>query len=153
MEEILHQLVDSLSRYLQGFIHPRWCRISSINSIIGVSGHSSHWKLRRTTSLVHSWQTKTWLSLGKPPFSIQRPLKASRLKIVNYKPLLKQMVFAEKIATQKIRPKGLTEKSVKRRQFSMLAQTCRGEFPKICRGMAILNVCLVFSGGIPASQE
>ena len=36
MEEILHQLrlVYSLSHYLQGFIHPRWCRISSINSFI-----------------------------------------------------------------------------------------------------------------------
>ena len=33
MEEILHQLMGSLSLYLQGFIHPRWCRISSINSI------------------------------------------------------------------------------------------------------------------------
>ena len=26
--------VGSLSRYLQGILHPRWCRISSINSII-----------------------------------------------------------------------------------------------------------------------
>ena len=32
MEEILHQMMSSLSHYLQGFIHPRWCRISSINS-------------------------------------------------------------------------------------------------------------------------
>ena len=32
MEEILHQLIGSLSHYLQGFIHPRWCRISAINS-------------------------------------------------------------------------------------------------------------------------
>ena len=34
MEEILHHLIgtSSLSHYLQGFIHPRWCRISSINS-------------------------------------------------------------------------------------------------------------------------
>jgi len=30
--EILHQLIGSLFHYLQGFIHPRWCRISSINS-------------------------------------------------------------------------------------------------------------------------
>ena len=37
MEEILHQLIGSLSHYLQGFIHPRWCRISSINSIAGDS--------------------------------------------------------------------------------------------------------------------
>ena len=33
MEEILHQLICSLSHYLQGFTHPRWYRISSINSM------------------------------------------------------------------------------------------------------------------------
>ena len=36
MEEILHQLIGSLSHYLQGFIHPRWCKISAINSRIMV---------------------------------------------------------------------------------------------------------------------
>ncbi len=38
MEEILHQLIGSLSHYLQGFIHPRWCRISSINSMTKMRG-------------------------------------------------------------------------------------------------------------------
>ena len=33
MEGILHQLIWQISSYLQGFIHPGWCRISSINSI------------------------------------------------------------------------------------------------------------------------
>ncbi len=33
MEDILLQLVGSFSHYLQGFIDPRWCRISAINSI------------------------------------------------------------------------------------------------------------------------
>ena len=33
MEEILHQMICSLSHHLQGFIHPWWCRISSINSM------------------------------------------------------------------------------------------------------------------------
>ena len=28
-----NQLIRSLSHYLQGFIHARWCRISSINSM------------------------------------------------------------------------------------------------------------------------
>ncbi len=32
MAEILHQWIGSLSHYLQGFIHPRWCKISAINS-------------------------------------------------------------------------------------------------------------------------
>ena len=35
----LHQLIGSLSHYLQGFIHPRWCRISSINSQYYKSNH------------------------------------------------------------------------------------------------------------------
>ena len=33
MEEILHQVIGGLSHYLQEFIHPSWCRISSINSM------------------------------------------------------------------------------------------------------------------------
>ena len=33
MEEILQQLIKRLYHYLQGFIPPRWCRISSINSV------------------------------------------------------------------------------------------------------------------------
>ena len=32
MEEILHKLIRIISHYLQGFFHPRWCMISSINS-------------------------------------------------------------------------------------------------------------------------
>ncbi len=32
VEEILHQLIGRSSHYLQGFLHRRWCRISSINS-------------------------------------------------------------------------------------------------------------------------
>ena len=34
MDKILHHLIGSLSHYLQGFIHTKRCRISSINSII-----------------------------------------------------------------------------------------------------------------------
>ena len=41
MEEILDQLIGSLSDYAQGFIHPRWCRISSINSRIGLQKFES----------------------------------------------------------------------------------------------------------------
>ena len=32
MEEILDQWISRSSHYLQGFTHPRWCRISSTNS-------------------------------------------------------------------------------------------------------------------------
>ena len=34
MAEMLHQLIGTLSHCLQGFLHPRRCRISSFNSII-----------------------------------------------------------------------------------------------------------------------
>ena len=34
---ILHQLIWRIYHYLQGFIYLRWCRISSINSIIFIS--------------------------------------------------------------------------------------------------------------------
>ena len=36
MDKLLHQLIGSFSHYLQGFLHPRWCRILSINSISGM---------------------------------------------------------------------------------------------------------------------
>ena len=35
MAEIMHQLIGSASHYLQGFVHPTWCRISAMNSITG----------------------------------------------------------------------------------------------------------------------
>jgi len=38
MEEILHQLIGSSSHSLQGFMHPRWCRISAINRMTGRLG-------------------------------------------------------------------------------------------------------------------
>ncbi len=41
MAEILHQLICSLSHYLQGFIHPGWCRISAINSSNSQNDHLS----------------------------------------------------------------------------------------------------------------
>ena len=41
MEEILHQLIGSLSHYLQGFRHPR-CRISCINNIKSIKKRSLH---------------------------------------------------------------------------------------------------------------
>ena len=33
VEEIQHLLIGNLSHYSQGFLHPRWCRIPSINSM------------------------------------------------------------------------------------------------------------------------
>ena len=44
MEEILHQLIDSLSHHLQGFIHPRWCKTS-----INCSYNFLHGLLQKST--------------------------------------------------------------------------------------------------------
>ena len=41
MGEILHQLIGSLSHHLQGFMHQRWCRISSINGTSDVQHSQS----------------------------------------------------------------------------------------------------------------
>ena len=35
MAAILHQFIDSISDCLQGFLHPRWCKISAINTTAG----------------------------------------------------------------------------------------------------------------------
>ena len=49
MEDILYQLIRyckyPIIHYLQGLIHPRWCRISSINSS-GISPSASSHALR-----------------------------------------------------------------------------------------------------------
>ena len=47
MEEIMHQLIGRLSHYLQGSLHPRWCRISAINS--------SHRKMDGWNTMVSFW--------------------------------------------------------------------------------------------------
>ena len=76
MEEILHQLICSLSHDLQGFIHPRWCRIPSINSkhdtlskisrLIGkgmwvVHGHFT---IRGQPSTIHLQYLEWWVWRG-----------------------------------------------------------------------------------------
>ena len=42
MEDILHQLVGSLSHYSEGFLHPKWCRISFIH--IPLRQHPPPWQ-------------------------------------------------------------------------------------------------------------
>ena len=67
MEEILHQLTGSLTHYLQGFIHPRWCRILSINSMTPFSEamtvtlpFGSTWKKRSKMTCHSIWVTWPW---------------------------------------------------------------------------------------------
>ena len=67
MEEILHQLIGSLSHYLQGFIHPRWCRISSIHSmswflILRLTSHCQVFR-KMTCKISHIKEKKRHLAL------------------------------------------------------------------------------------------
>ena len=59
MAEMLHQLIGSLSYYLQGFMHPRWCRISSVNSTVSTFRGQSFWSLPPTLAM--NWKTPFWL--------------------------------------------------------------------------------------------
>ena len=64
MEEILHPLIGTWSHYLQGFIHPRWLfGISSINSIIHVSGTKALFLNTKHHSLPYSAFANPWKSL------------------------------------------------------------------------------------------
>ena len=70
MDEILHQLIGSLSHYLQGLIHPRWCRISSIKSMFKFEGvwfpKASIFKgNNRYLKTIQCFFTKLW---AKKPF-------------------------------------------------------------------------------------
>ena len=71
MEEILHQLISSLSHYLQGFVYPRWCRISSINSMSAPKVFSD---------LVHSESVCTTNSDAGIVFEILICLHSSKIK-------------------------------------------------------------------------
>ena len=58
MDEILHQLVGGSSHYLQGFTHPRWCRILYINSLTHTS--TDRWKV---LWVVAGQRRHPWISL------------------------------------------------------------------------------------------
>ena len=62
------QFIGSLSHYLQGFIHPRWCRISSINSILTLKT----WEEQSFCTLrPNSWWPMSWES-GRIFFSLPK---------------------------------------------------------------------------------
>ena len=77
MEEILHQFIGGLSHYFQAFYHPRWCRISSIHSIItlphpaGAEAHVLHCPRSRGRQ-PHGWDRR--LSDGPGAYRCQQPV-------------------------------------------------------------------------------
>ena len=81
MEEILHQLIDSFSHYLQGFIHPRWCRISSINSSTAIPNHATAIGAHLDESSVHNLHPSTSHFGTFPwPWKIPKKLRAKNTK-------------------------------------------------------------------------
>ena len=61
MKEILHQLIGSLSHCLQGFLHPRWCKIPSTNSRTIILDILSYFMLFPLPAAMGSvWRAKVW---------------------------------------------------------------------------------------------
>ena len=67
MTKILHQLIGSFSHYLQGFIHSRWCRISSINSMFsnGLVDSTTQLAIQNRSALVHGPSSAKFQSGGR----------------------------------------------------------------------------------------
>ena len=73
LEEILHPLIGTLSRYLQGFVHPRWSMIFSINNIFRGNQRVIVPEMSNDTDQQYAppmlWhdlsQTSSWEILGK----------------------------------------------------------------------------------------
>ena len=57
---ILHQLIGSLSPLFTRFIHSRWCRISSINSILVVRARPDNWQV--LWKRPHPWPSQDLIS-------------------------------------------------------------------------------------------
>ena len=58
--QVLWLIVGSLSHYLPGFIHPQWCRIPSINSML-VSGMVTLIGKKRKTPSQSNSPSKIWI--------------------------------------------------------------------------------------------
>ena len=77
--------VGILSHYLQGFIHPRWCRISSIKCIYGKYSVTKIGRLTFSPIFFHDQQKNT----SPPPFESYNPsqnLHSSKLTLWQWYP-------------------------------------------------------------------
>ena len=63
MEEIMHQLICGLPHHLKGFMHPRWCRISSINSISSKINFKIAPLPRRESLFLRRWRVQHQISM------------------------------------------------------------------------------------------
>ena len=76
MEEILHQLIWRISNFLQGFIHPRWCRISSINSTLTVydsTSYSKHDSVPKSLAAIHFFRLFAYNKRAQGSWLLYRP--------------------------------------------------------------------------------
>ena len=70
MEEILQQLMSSLSHYLKGFLNPRWCRISSIKSMFNMRNQMYvNLHFIQKSSILQPTLQQTNITVENPPLS------------------------------------------------------------------------------------
>ena len=69
--------VGSLSHYLQGFLHPRWCRISSINSMIHqLAIRTIHGPSHQSISIHSLIRIRHWITESMLPSGFSKPWKS-----------------------------------------------------------------------------
>ena len=82
MAEILHQLIGRLFYYLRGSMHPRWCRMSSINSSKCASC-IKHGFTNMPPTTPRSWQRVGWEWFGA-----QKPVASRTHNLLGLQPQL-----------------------------------------------------------------
>ena len=81
MAEILHQLMGTLSHYWQGFLHPRWCNISSINSSALFVLNKMYWPL---TCRKFHWNTSRKLRKTSTSWGVAWGTMKSLKEVLTY---------------------------------------------------------------------
>ncbi len=135
MEEILHQSIGSLSHYLQGFRHTRWCRIFPSTVWIVF-----HWPLKS----IHQASGQWLFSLAWYP-SIEHPTAPTRNPITSHRPPFKAPTFLHQafiiaktphvvieltVSCMEVRS-GLTQLCQQWNQLNLLRWNCRWRLVKV----------------------
>ena len=77
--------VGSLSHYLQGFLHPRWCRISSINSMIHqLAIRTIHGPSHQSISIHSLIRIRHWITESMLPSGFSKPWKSPPPQSLTY---------------------------------------------------------------------
>ena len=116
MEEILHQLIGNLSHYLQGFILPRWCMSSSINSTTKTSPKKNGWMMVWNIYLQIS--IGFWMVREASPGGVCYRQAKGRHEVPSQHLVTLAANFWENMAWVKHIPRETTEKPIEKPGFS-----------------------------------